>query len=133
MKRRTLRRSIDDRESYQNVFNVDLCILRKNIEVSVVIKNAAIKQFIFRLIFSASPVFINQSCVGIFKLRIFVEELHVGVSGSTVKIEVVFFDVLAVVPLIPREAIEALLQNRIAPVPQRQSKTNQLAPVANSR
>jgi len=55
-------------------------------------------------------------------LRVLVEVLHVGVGRRRVEVEVVLLDVLAVVPLAVGEAEQALLEDRIALVPEARAK-----------
>ena len=66
-------------------------------------------------------------------MRILVKELHVGMSGSRVEVEVVFLDVLAVIPLVAAQAEEALLQDRIATVPQGQREAHQFVAIREAR
>src|SRR5262249_50410821 len=66
-----------------------------------------------------SLVLFNQLRVWKFCLRIFVESLLIGMRGRGIQIEVALFDIFAVVPLVIRETKEALLQNRILPIPER--------------
>src|SRR5215813_14868738 len=72
------------------------------------------------------PVGGDKVIVGIRSLRVLVEILHVGVSRSAVKIEVIFFDVLAVIAFGIGKSKESLLEDRILPVPQCQGKTENL-------
>jgi hypothetical protein len=60
-----------------------------------------------------------------------VEVLHVRVGRSVIKIEVVLFHVLAVVPLGWSEAEQPFLQNRVIAVPECQSEHKELVAVAD--
>src|SRR4029450_9751872 len=64
----------------------------------------------------------DQPGVGILALRVLVECLQVRVRGSPVEVEVALLHVLAVVALRARKAEEALLQDRVLPVPERESE-----------
>ena len=68
--------------------------------------------------FAAPAVFFNQPPVGKFRLRVLVEEFHVGVGRRRVEIKIILFNVLAVVSFVAGEAEEAFFHNRIFAVPQ---------------
>src|SRR5262249_24440833 len=59
------------------------------------------------------------------------EELHVGVSRRRVEVEVVLLSVLAVISLVPGETEETLLQDGVAPVPERQGEAEPSVVVGN--
>src|SRR3989454_6256408 len=62
----------------------------------------------------------HEASVGKRRLGVLVEVLHVGVGRGRIDVEVVLLHVLAVIPLAAREPEEALLEDRIAAVPERQ-------------
>src|SRR5262249_31100286 len=107
------RSPVVDRDADQNIFRSSFGILDKNIEVAIVIEDASVDQFVF-MIFS-SPFFVcgDDVIVGISRMWILVEVLHVGVSRRAVQIEVIFLHILPVVAFAIREAEEALFQNWI--------------------
>jgi hypothetical protein len=49
-----------------------------------------------------------------------------------IQVEVLFFDVLAMVPLTPCQAEEALFENRVSAIPEGDGETDKLMPIANS-
>ena len=57
-------------------------------------------------------------------MRILVQILHVGVRRCAIEIEVVFLDVLAVIPLIAGQPEQPLLQDGITFVPERECKAD---------
>src|SRR5581483_7059090 len=63
-------------------------------------------------------------------MRVLVQELHIGMRGRAVEIEVILFYVLAMISFVAREAKEPLLQNRIALIPQR--KAHSLPAIADA-
>ena len=65
-------------------------------------------------------------------LRVLVQHPHVGMGRRRVEVEVVLLDVLAVVALGPGQAEEALLQDRVLPVPQRQREADLLLAIADA-
>ena len=70
--------------------------------------------------------------IGKFRLRIFVEILHVGVRRRGVEIEVILLDVFAVVALVARQAEQPLLQNRVAAIPEGQCKADELMAIGDA-
>ena len=66
-------------------------------------------------------------------MRIFVEILHVRVSGCAVEVEVVFLDVLAVVAFAIGEAEKPFFKDGIVAVPERQCEAQHSVTVGNSR
>ena len=71
---------------------------------------------------SGSRFVSDQIVVGIGRLRILVEILHVGMRRRAVEVEVVFLHVLAVVALAVGQPEQALLEDRVVAVPQREGK-----------
>src|SRR5262249_22777724 len=74
----------------------------------------------------------NKLVVGKLALRVLVKILHVAVRRRGVEIEVVILDIFAVVALVGHNPEGALLQYRIALVPERQSEDQQLITVADA-
>ncbi len=64
-------------------------------------------------------------------MRILVEILHVGMRGGAVEIEVVFFDVFAVVGLTVRQTERTFLENRVFAIPQGHAEAQQLLVIAD--
>ena len=91
-----------------------------DIEVAVVVEDPGVEQLEFGLGLPALAVHPHQGFVGVLRLRILVERLQVGVRRRGVEVVVQLLHVLAVVPLGPGEPEEPLLQDGIAPVPERQ-------------
>ena len=60
----------------------------------------------------------DERLVGKRRLRVLVEVLHVRMGRGAVEVEVILLDVLSVVPLAVGQAEEALLQDRVGPVPE---------------
>src|SRR5207244_1238053 len=104
----------------------------EDIKIAVVIEDARVDQLVLRGMLVAAAVLLDQPRVGKFSLRVLVQVLHVGMRGRRVEIEVVFFDVLAVIPLAARQPEGPLFEDRISTVPQRNGKANELAPIADA-
>ena len=78
------------------------------------------------------PVRLDQVRVGILALRVLVEVLHVRVRRRAVEVEVVLLDVLAVVALAVGQSEQALLQDGVALVPERQREAQPLLVVGEA-
>src|SRR6266403_1713566 len=116
----------------EHVFRALLGVFDKNVKVAVVVKYAGVEQLVLELFPRAPPVGLDKVPVGILTLRVFIEVLHVGVRWRALEVEVVLLDVLAMVRLAVGEPEEALLQNRVALVPQGQREALPLLVVAKS-
>ena len=86
----------------------------------------------FGLAKAAPRVFLSEPAIREFGLRILVEVLHVGVGRRAVEIEVALFHILSVISLLAGDAEKALLENRVAAIPERDREADQLVPVGNA-
>ena len=116
----------------EDVFRAFLGVFDKHVKVAVVVKYAGVEQLVLELFPRSSPVGFDQVPVGILPLRVLVEVLHVGVRRRAVEVEVVLLDILAMVRLAVGEPEQALFQDRVALVPQRQRKAQPLLVIAES-
>ena len=98
----------------------------------VAVEYAGVNQFVLEVFTRSVPVGHDQLAIRKLSLRVFVQIFHVGVSGSAVDVEVILLDILAMVPLAVGEPKQALLQDRIPLVPERESETEPLLLVADS-
>ena len=109
-----------------------LGVLDEDVEVAVLGEDAGVDQLELGILLAAAAVLLDQSAVGELRLRILVEHLHVRVRRRRVEVEVVLLHVLAVVALVAGEAEQALLEDRVAPVPERQGEAQVLRRVADA-
>ncbi len=124
--------SIGRRDSHQDVFRTSLGVFHKDVEVSVVLEDTRVEKFILHLVAVAASVGLQQIGVGIGRLRIFVQKLHVRVRRRAVEVEVILFDVLAVVAFAVGQSKQPLFENRIPAVPEGQGKAKLLLVVGNA-
>src|SRR5204862_414161 len=103
-----------------------------DVEVAAVVEHAAVDQFELGIAQTAPAVFVKQLTIWIFGLRILVEHPLIGVTRQRVEVEVTLLHVLAVIPLRRHESEIALLQNRIALVPERHRPAEDLVAVADA-
>ena len=120
------------RDPHEDVFRTGFGVLHEDVEVAVVIEDAGVEQFILHLVAGAAAVRLHQVGVGIGRLRVLVEVLHVRVGRRAVEVEVVLLHVLAVVALAVGEPEEPLLEDRILAVPQGQREAEALFVIGNA-
>ena len=77
-------------------------------------------------------VFLLELGIRKLGLRVLVESLAIGMGRRGVQVVVLLLDILAVVPLGTGEPEEPLLEDRILPVPERQTETKPAKAVAQS-
>ena len=127
-----VRSPVDRRDPHQDVFRTGLGILHEDVEVAVVIEDAGVEEFILHLVPGAPSVRLHQIGIGIGRLGILVEVLHVRVGRRAVEVEVVLLHVLAVVPLAVGEPEEPLLEDGILAVPQGQREAEALLVIGDA-
>jgi hypothetical protein len=110
-----------------------LGVLDLDVEVPALGEDAGVEQLILELFSRTPAVADHQIFVGVLRLGVLVEILHVRVGRRRVEVVVVLLDVLAVVALGVGESEEALLQDRVGAVPQRQREAEPTVVVGESR
>ena len=128
---RRLRTAVVDRHADQDVLRSGLGVLDEDVEVPVVVEDPGVEQLVLELLARPPPIRLEEVPVRELALRVLVEVLHVRVGRRRVDVEVVLLDVLAVVPLAVGQAEEALLQDRVPLVPQREREAETLLVVAD--
>ena len=127
-----LRSAIMNRDPHEDVFRPGFGVFDQDVEIAVIVEDAGIQQFKFRLVLAAPAIFLHQLRIGKFPLRIFVEHFQVRMRRRGVEVIIKFLHVLAVIAFAVRETKEPFLQNRIFAVPQRQRQTEALLLVADA-
>src|SRR5688500_15801036 len=116
----------------QNVLGRFLRVFDEHIKVPVLIKYPGVNQFILELVAAAGAIGFEQLSVGKGGLRIFVEILHVGVSGRAIEVEVIFLHVFAVIALAVGQPEEAFFYDRIFSIPERECEAEPLPIIGDS-
>src|SRR5438105_2590157 len=130
--RRGLGTAIGHVNADQDVFGVGLRVFDLDVEVPIAVEHAGVHELVLGRLPAAPAVFVDEIRVRKRRLRILVEELHVRVGRRAVDVEVVLLHVLAVIAFAAGQTEQALLQNRIAPVPERQREADSLMAVADA-
>src|SRR5262249_44592663 len=79
------------------VFGSRLGVFDDDIEITILVEYSGVHELEFRLPAAATPVFFEESSVRELGLRVLVEKLHVAVGRCRIEIEVILFDILAVI------------------------------------
>ena len=90
-------------------FSAGLGVFGKDIEIAVVVKDASVDQFELGRSQTAPPIFLDQTRIGKFRLRIFVERLHIGMRRRRIEVIVKLLYILAVIALGVRSDQKAAL------------------------
>src|SRR5262249_27543017 len=117
MNRGRLRTTIANFDAYADIFRARLGILDKDVKIPLAIEDARIEQFILPLIITQLFTLLNELLIGIGRLGIFIEILHVGMRWRRVEVEVVLLHILTMIGLRGDQAKQSLFQNRVFAVP----------------
>jgi len=104
-----------------------------NFEVAVFSEDSGVNQLAFGDILAAAAVLFDELGVRKCALRVLVQCSHIRVSRSGVQVEVVLLDVLAVIALRASQTEQALFQDAIVLVPQRERETQSAVVIADTQ
>jgi len=116
----------------QNVVTGSFGVLNKNVPVAILIEHPSVNQFEFVLRKATSAILFHEFVIWIGGLGILVQHPEVRMRWCSVEVLVIFLNIFPVVSFNIAESEKPLLQNGIAPVPQRQCETQRLRFVRNS-
>ena len=133
MQRRRIGPAIDRFDPNADVFFVGLGVFDADVEIAVVVEHAGVEQFEFGLAVAAAAILVDQPPIRKLGVRIFVDVLHVRMRRRVVDVEVILFHILAMIAFVRREPEEALLENRIAAVPECRREHENLVAIADAR
>src|SRR5437868_13129175 len=109
MQRRSFWPAVRNRQANEDVVFVSLGVFCKDIEVAVVSKGSTVDEFKLSCAQATLPIFLDQTRIRKFRLRVFVERLHVGMRRRRVEVVVELLYVLTVIALGASETEETLL------------------------
>ena len=132
MDRRGLAGAIDRGDPAENVLGAGLGVFDENVEVAAVAEDIAdgVEQLELTVRPGTLAILRNERFVRILDLRILVEHLHVGMRRRAVEVVVILLDILGVVSFMTVESEEALLQDRVALIPEGDAEADVLKAVA---
>jgi hypothetical protein len=128
--RRRLGPPVLDRHAEHEVVGAALGPLHEDVEVAAIVEEARVLDLELRLV-SRAPLR-EEALVGIGALRVLVEVLQVRVRGCRVEVVVELLHVLAVIALLVRHAEEALLEDGVLAIPERDGEADPLRLVAHA-
>src|SRR5258708_20760100 len=117
---------------YANGLNSRIGKIYKYIKIAVAIEYSGVEQLVLWLgLWTLAVLFANPR-IRKRGLRIFVQILHVGMSRCRIEVEVILFDVFAVIAFVSGQAKKTLLEDRVLSVPEGQGKTQALVAATNT-
>jgi hypothetical protein len=122
VQRRRLASAIGGDDLHQDIVGRGLRVGDLDVEIPVAVEDAGVEQLEFRVGAAAAPVLFHQPRIGEGRLRILVEHPHPAVARRGVQVVVEFLHVFAVVAFRIGQAEQALFQDRVVLVPQRQAE-----------
>ena len=125
-----VRALVGELDGHQQVVRAGLGVVHLGDPVPVPVKRAGVDQLVLGLVTVPAGVGIDQVLIRERALRVVVTPPVPGVARDGVQVPPVLLDVLAVVALRPGQPEGALLQDRVAPVPQGQGQAQPLVDVA---
>ena len=125
-----LRALVGELDGHQQVVRAGLGVVHLGDPVPVAVERAGVEQLVLGLVTVPAGVGVDQVLIRERALRVVVAPPVPGVAGDGVQVPPVLLDVLAVVALRAGQPERPLLQDRVAPVPQRQGQAQPLLDVA---
>jgi hypothetical protein len=98
---------VDDADAGEHVVEAGLGVFHRHVEVAARVEDAGVNQLELAILPCPPGILLDEPLIGKGGLRILVEELHVGMGGRGVEVEVVLLHVLTVIALGPRQAEQA--------------------------
>ena len=121
-----------NRDPHQNIVRTGFRVFDEDIEITVVIEQARVQQFKFRLIRAAPVILLDELRVGKFRLRILVKHLEIGMGRCGIEVIIQLLHILAVVALGVGQAKQTLLENWVFAIPHCERKAEVLHVVAET-
>ena len=120
---------IRDAHREQEVVRVALGVVRLDDPVAVVVEGARVEQLVLGVELAPARVLGHEVGVRKLGLRVVVAPAVPGVARQGVEVPPVLLGVLAVVALLPCQPEDALLEDRVAAVPEREAEAEPLLDV----
>ena len=132
VQRGRFRAAVADGDADEDVVGRRFGVLHLHVEEAVAVEDAGVGQLELRVAPRPRAVLKAQPLVRELGLRVLVQRLEVRGGRRAVEEEVGLLDVLAVVPLLVGEPEQALLQDRVAAVPERDREAQARFAVADA-
>ncbi len=125
-----VRAGVGHGDEHQQIGGIGLRVVDLGDPVAVVVECPGVEKLIFHIELAAPGVLRPEFFIGKRQLRVMVTPAVPGMAGHGVEVPPILLDVLPVVALRAGQPEGALLQDRVAPVPQRQPQAQALLDVA---
>ncbi len=129
---RLLRPAVGHGDAPSDVLGGRLGVLDDDVEVAVLLEDAGVDQLELGFALGATRRLLDELLVGVRRVRVEIAHPQVGVGRRRVEVVVDLFDVLPMVALLSGQAEQALLEDRIALVPERDREAETLLGVAEA-
>src|SRR5271165_875863 len=110
-------RAICDGNSNMNIVGRLFCVLRNDIEISILREHPGIDKLVLRKFETAPGIFLDELIVGKRYLGVFVKRLEVRMGRRRVEVVITLFAIFAVIAFRAGESEETFLQYGILSVP----------------
>src|SRR6516225_219211 len=110
-------RPICDSNSHMNIVGRLFCILRNDIEISILGEHPGIAKLVLRKLQTPPAVFLDELIVGECYLGVFIKRLEVRMGRRRVQVVITLFAIFAVIAFRAGESEETFLQDGILSVP----------------
>ena len=130
VERRLVRTVVRDHDALEDIRRRRLRVRHVDRPVPVVVEDARVEQLELRVL--EAPAVVDELLVGERRLRVVVAPAKQRVTRKPLEVPPVLLDVLAVVALRPRQAEHALLEDRVAAVPEREREAELVADVRDA-
>ena len=117
---------------HEHVQRIGLHVVHVDDPVAVAVEGPGVEQLVLGIELAPAAVLVAELLVREGHLGVVVAPPVPGVAGHAVEVPPVLLDVLPVVSLSTRQPEQAFLEDRVAPVPQRQPQAQPLLDVAES-
>src|ERR1700735_1884724 len=132
MARRRIGTAVPGSYANENIFRRGFGVFHEDVKVSIFGEDSGIHQFVLGLQARPLCIFLNKLIVRKCSVRVFVEALQIRACRRGIEIKIVFLYVLAMISLGAGEAEKAFLQDRVFLIPERNSETDVLVPIAEA-
>jgi|SRR5574338_1543618 hypothetical protein len=133
MQRSGRRTAVASRDTNEQILRSSFGVFDENVEVAVLVEYSSVQQLVLKIQPTAATVGLHQVGIGIRRLRILEEILHVRMGRRALDVKVVLFDVFAVIPLTVGQSEEPFLQDGIFSIPEDEGKTEELSVIRDTR
>src|SRR4030095_1908673 len=98
------RTAVERFEPDKNVTRTPLGVFDEDIEIAILVEDSRVDQFKLEISLAPFSIFLDQSRIRKFGVRILVKKFHVRMGWRRIEIEIVLLDVFAVIAFVARSS-----------------------------